>query len=91
MAHVAFRSSTHAEIFRKVFDVPGTGMTRSLAESIVALDFPEPEAARAHELNAKANNGRLTEDERAELEAHVNIGDLLAYWQSRARQVLRQP
>ena len=90
MAHGAFRSSTHAEILRKVFDVPGRAMTRPLAESIVALDFPEAEAARADELNAKANDGRLTEDERAELEAYVNIGDLLAYWQSKARQVLRQ-
>jgi hypothetical protein len=90
MSKAAFRSSTHAEILRKVFDIPGRGMTRPLAESILDLDFPEAEAARAGELNAKANNGRLTEDERAELEAYVNIGDLLAYWQSKARQVLQQ-
>jgi hypothetical protein len=38
-------------------------------------------------LNAKANEGTLTADEAAELEACANIGDLLAYWQSKARQL----
>lgn len=90
MAQVAFRSSTHAEILQKVFDVPGRGMTKPLAESILALKFPESDAARAHELNDKANEGALTEDERDELEAYVNVSDLLAYWQSKARQVLQQ-
>jgi len=91
MAQVAFRSGAHAEILRKVFDVPGRGLTRPLAESILTLDFPEADAARAEELNAKANDGALTEDEWAELEAYTSIGDLLAYWQSKARQVLQQP
>ena len=61
-------------------------MTRPLAESILALDFPEGDAARIEELNFRANEGTLTEEEEAELEAYVNIGDLLAYWQSKARQ-----
>lgn len=69
-------------MLRKIVDLPGRGMTIPLAEGILALDFPEAEAARADELNAKANEGRLTEDQRAELEAYVNVGDLLAYWQS---------
>ena len=62
-------------------------MTGPLAESILRLDFPEADAERAEELNAKANEGGLTEDERAELDAYANIGDLLAYWQSKARQI----
>lgn len=90
MAKAAFRSDAHAEILRKVFDMSGRGMSRPLAESILGLDFPEADATRPGELNAKANNGALTEDERAELEAYINIGDLLAYWQSKARQVLQQ-
>jgi len=65
-------------------------MTRPLAESILALDFPETDAARIHELNCKANEGTLTAEEDAELEVYVNIGDLLAYWQSKARQNLQQ-
>jgi hypothetical protein len=66
-------------------------MTQALAESILALDFPEGDAARIEELNVRANEGDLTDEEEAELEAYTNINDLLAYWQSKARQALRQP
>jgi hypothetical protein len=66
-------------------------MTQALAESILALDFPEGDAARIEELNIRANEGDLTDEEEAELEAYTNINDLLAYWQSKARQALRQP
>jgi hypothetical protein len=66
-------------------------MTRPLAESILALDFPEDDAERIGDLNAKANDGTLNDEEAAELEAYVNVGDLLAYWQSKARQTLQLP
>jgi hypothetical protein len=87
---VAFQSSLHAQLLQKVFDPPAQEMSRPLAESILALDFPEEEAARAQELSSKANDGTLSERERAELEAYVNISDLLAHWQSRARYALQR-
>jgi hypothetical protein len=74
-----------------VFDIPGRGMTRPLAESILALDFPDADGARIEDLNTKANEGLLTEEETARIGADVNIGGLLAYWQSKARQVLQRP
>jgi hypothetical protein len=77
-------------MLRKVFDLPGHGMTRPLAESLLALDFPEADVKRIQELNVKANEGKLTEEEEVELETYINISDLLAYWQSNARQVLQQ-
>jgi len=55
----------------------------ALAEGILALDFPEGDAARIEELNVRANEGELTDEEEAELEAYANINDLLAYWQSK--------
>jgi len=63
-------------------------MTPALAEGILALDFPEDDAARIGQLNARANEGQLTEDEQAELETYINVSDLLAYWQSKARQAI---
>jgi hypothetical protein len=64
-------------------------LSRSLAEDILSLDFPQPDADRVAELSAKANEGTLTDGEEAELEAYVNVGDLLAFWQSKARQALQ--
>jgi hypothetical protein len=84
-----FQAKPHADVLRRVFDLPGHGMTPALAEGILALDFPANDAARIEELNVRANEGQLTEDERAELEAYINVGDLLAYWQSKARQAIQ--
>jgi hypothetical protein len=89
VAASTFRSKPHADVLRRVFDLPGHGMTPALAEGILALDFPEEDTARIGELNVRANEGLLTDDEQAELEAYINVGDLLAYWQSKARQSVR--
>jgi hypothetical protein len=89
MIRPMFSPGMHADLLRKVFDLAGHGMTQPLAESILALDFPEADAARTGELNVKANEGTLTAEEEAELEAYVNVSDLLAYWHSRARQSLQ--
>ncbi|MBZ5723678.1 MAG: hypothetical protein LAP87_01660 [Acidobacteriia bacterium] len=91
MAGFRFSAKPHAEVLLRVFDLPGGGMTPALAESVLAFDFPEADAARIEELNLRANEGELTGEEEAELEAYVNINDLLAYWQSKARQILQQP
>ena len=64
-------------------------MAPALAERILEMNFPESDAARAEELSDKANDGTLSADEKAELEAYVDVGDLLAVWQSKARQCLR--
>ncbi|MGO4882865.1 MAG: hypothetical protein ACLP59_18895 [Bryobacteraceae bacterium] len=85
-----FHPKPHADVLQRVFDLPGHGMTRALAESIMALDFPERDAARIEELNTRANEGALTGEEEAELEVYVNVADLLAYWHSKARQALQR-
>lgn len=64
-------------------------MDRTLAKRVLELDFREADVERIEALNVKAHEGLLTAEERSELEAWVNVGDLLAYWQSKARQALR--
>jgi hypothetical protein len=91
MARLKFSPKPHVEVLLRVFDLPRRGMSTALAEGILALDFPDDDAARIEVLNAKANEGELTDEEEAELEAYANINDLLAYWQSKARQKLQQP
>ena len=67
----------HVEVLPRVFDLSRRGMSTALAEGILALDFPEEDAARIEELNAKANDGELTDEEETELEAYANINELL--------------
>jgi hypothetical protein len=90
MAKSAFHSKPNVDVMLRVFDLPGRGLSPVLAEGILTLDFPEEDAARIQELNRTANEGALTEDEEAELEAYIDIGELLAYWQSRAQQTLHR-
>jgi hypothetical protein len=90
MDRSSYRPKPHSDLLLRVFDLPGRGLTPSLAESLLALDFPESDAARIGELNVKANEGKLTVEEEAELEAYLNVNDLLAYWQSKARQSLQR-
>lgn len=90
MSQPTFQVKPYAQVLRSVFDIPGRGMPVALADSLLTLDFTEDDFARIEVLNRKANDGTLTDDESAELEAYVNIGDLLAYWQSKARQIIHQ-
>ena len=56
------------------------------------VDFrPDAETqARIDELAAKADTGRLSDDERAQYHAYVEVFDLVAILKSKARSVLAQ-
>jgi hypothetical protein len=50
MAKLNFSPKPHVDVMLRVFDVPRRGMSTSLAEGILALDFPEEDAAWVEEL-----------------------------------------
>src|SRR5580700_2485911 len=60
MARLKFSPKPHVEVLLRVFDLSRRGMSTALAEEILALDFPDEDAARIEQLNAKANDGELT-------------------------------
>lgn len=90
MSVTAIDPTHHSELLHRVFDLPRQGLTSDRARWLLSLDFPDADQARIEVLNDKANEGTLTDDERAELHAYVNVADLLAYWHSQARQHLGQ-
>ena len=63
MSRSPFHPQHPAKVLLDVFDLSRRGMTRTLAESIVALDFPEEDSARIEQLNTKSNEGTLTDEE----------------------------
>jgi hypothetical protein len=62
--------------------------TRDVAERLIALPTDPEIAKRVEQLAAKANEGRLSADERAEYEDYVDAVDLIAILQSQARKAL---
>ena len=62
--------------------------SREVAERLVSLRSDPEVEARIGELAEKANEGTLSEEERAEYEEYVEAVDLIGVLQSRARIVL---
>jgi hypothetical protein len=81
---------TTAEILDRVLDPFAECLTPEAARKIV--DFrPDAETqARIDELAAKADTGRLSDDERAQYHEYVEVFDLVAILKSKARSVLAQ-
>jgi hypothetical protein len=50
MPHAPFQPKPHADILRGVFDLTRGGLTRELADRILAMEFPESDAMRISEL-----------------------------------------
>jgi hypothetical protein len=88
MAVAAPEGKSYSQVLLEVFDIPERGMSEDLARSILQMRIPESKWERLALLNEKANEGTLSEAERAELEVYANVEDLLAYWQANARRVL---
>ena len=81
--------NSEAAIFARLWDSDENMLSPELAGHVMKLSFSEQDKARMHELAAKNRSGRLSKQEREELDNFVRVGDLLAILQSRARQRLK--
>ncbi len=71
-------------ILERLFESDGGDFPPDLARRLLRLEFPELDHRRYAELSAKAQDGNITDDERAELEDYLNIDDLLVILRSQA-------
>lgn len=81
---------SRATILEQVIAPDVADMPEPLAKYILALDFPNSIHARYAELSAKAQDGSLLPDERAELEEYLNVESFLMTIQSKARLSLKR-
>ena len=58
------------------------------ARFFLSLDFSDRDQARIDDLSAKARAGVLSQEERAELNDFIHLGDFLSLVQSKARRSL---
>jgi hypothetical protein len=82
--------STVSSYLDGYFEPVTSVFTRELAEKIVSLQPDEKVVARVSELAAKSDDGTLTDEERAELEDYVNVGDFIALFKAKARRYLAE-
>ena len=76
-------------ILERLIEPENEAMTPEAARYILRLDFPRKDHHRVQRLSMKASAGTLTEKESAELDDYLQIADLLAFMQSKARRALQ--
>lgn len=82
-------ANTEAAIWERLIDPAHDDLSPEAARFLLRLDFRESDHARMEELAQKSNDGALMQDERAELQNYVRIGNVLALMQSKARLSLK--
>jgi hypothetical protein len=79
-----------ATIFSRIFESNQEGISPELARYILGLGFSTEDRSRMQELAAKNRRGEISHQELEELDHYITAGDILAIWQSKARQALKQ-
>lgn len=77
-------------ILERIIDPERGDFPPELARQVLKFHFPPADHARYVELSGKAQQGTLTESERAALEDYVNVNDLLIILKAKAEASLRQ-
>jgi len=79
-----------ATIFSRIFESSREGISPELARYILGLGFSTEDRSRMQELATKNRRGEISHQELEELDNYITAGDILAIWQSKARQALKQ-
>lgn len=84
------RAASEAAIWTRVIHPEGE-ISPAVARAIVELSFSPDDTLRMRELSAKANAGKLTAEENAEMDNFERVGAMLSVLKSKARLVLKKP
>jgi hypothetical protein len=92
MGYSAFMQtkSTATELLGRVIAPLGRCLTPAAAKEIVSLQGDEMARRRIEQLAVKCDAGALTPEERAEYQLFVEVGDLVALLQAKARRYLAE-
>jgi hypothetical protein len=90
MASASIFSDSEAAVLGRLIGPDRENLPVATARAILKLDFDPRDHERMHELSMKAKKGRLTGEERAEIEAYGRIGCLLDMMHSLARRSLKR-
>ncbi|MCI0538822.1 MAG: hypothetical protein L0Z50_26755 [Verrucomicrobiales bacterium] len=83
--------SNEGAMLSRAFQAAGGPMSKSAAEEILKVRFPERDVERMSALIEKAQEGHLTEQEKVEADCYSRVGHFLEVLQSRARISLKSP
>jgi len=76
-------------IWARLMQMPGDELSPAAAEYLLSIRFAESDLDRMRCLAERSDSGELTQEERAEFDSYLHVGNLLAVIQSKARVALR--
>jgi hypothetical protein len=79
--------NSEAAIFARLIQAR-TEMSHDIARYLLSFDFEPDDVARLNYLAERAREGNLSEEETAELDSYMHVGNLLTIMQSKARVFL---
>ncbi len=83
-------ANTEAAILARLIEIEQGELPRGAAEYLLSIRFGERDVARMNELSELARQGKLTNEEQAELDSYNHVGNLLAVMQSKGRHALQR-
>jgi hypothetical protein len=78
------------KLLDRVLDPLAGSMSRKFARAVLDLEFTKRDHARVESLSYKAQEGKLTPKEEAELDWYLEVNSLLIIMRAKAREALRQ-
>jgi hypothetical protein len=81
--------NSEAAILARLIQAHERELAPEVARYLLSFRFEAGDLQRMNELVDRGQSGRLTEDERQELESYLHVSNLLAVMQSEARQALK--
>jgi hypothetical protein len=90
MSSQVLSSNREAAIWTRLVQAQKAGLSPELAEYLLSIRFGQRDQDRLQQLADRSNAGALTDEERAEYDSYLHVGNLLAVMQSKARVALRR-
>ena len=81
---------TATVIWRRILKPGRADLPPDLARYILEIDFTSHDVKRMARLSLRAEEGKLSRAERAELEEYLRVADTIALMQSKARRSLKR-
>ena len=79
-----------AHIWARLMQAQREDPSQEVARYLLSIGFGQRDRDRMQQLADGSESGNLTDEERAEFDSYLHIGNLLAVMQSRARVALRR-
>ena len=79
-----------AHIWARLMQAQRDDPSQEVARYLLSIGFEERDRDRMQYLADRSQSGTLTDEERAEFDSYLHVGNLLAVIQSKARAALRR-